>query len=242
MSEPSRDLRVDLAAAYRLAVVHGFHEGICNHLTLALPGQADRFLVIPYGLHWAEVTASNLIVVDGRGTTIEGEGRIEATALHIHGPVHRARADTACVLHTHMPYATALASLADPRLIMATQNAFEFHGRIAYDEDYAGIALDDAEGDRLARTLGRKDVLLMANHGVLVVGPSVADAYNDLYYFERACQNQVLALSTGRPLKVLPEAEAARVGAAMRAGGPNGAPHFAALKRLLDRTQPDYRA
>ncbi|MEX2648493.1 MAG: class II aldolase/adducin family protein, partial [Alphaproteobacteria bacterium] len=177
MNEGLRELRVDLAAAYRLAVVHGFHEGICNHLTAALPGAPDRFLVIPYGLHWSEVTASTLIVVDGRGTTIEGGGRVEPTALHIHGPVHRSRPDAACVLHSHMPYATALASLADPRLVMATQNAFGFHGRVAYDEDYAGIALDDAEGERLAARLDGKDVLLMANHGVLVVGPTVADAY-----------------------------------------------------------------
>ena len=240
MTDTVRGLRVDLAAAYRLAVMHGFHEGICNHFTAAPPGQDDRFLVIPYGMHWSEVTASNLIVADGRGATIEGDGRVEATALFIHGPVHRARPDAACVLHTHMPFATALTSLADGRLPMATQNAFGFHGRVAYDDDYGGLALDDAEGDRLARALGDRDVLMMANHGVLAVGRTVADAYDMLYYLERACQVTVLALSTGRPLKVLPERQVAAVAAQMQAGGHDRATHFNALKRLLDRTQPEY--
>jgi ribulose-5-phosphate 4-epimerase/fuculose-1-phosphate aldolase len=240
MNQSLRALRVDLAAAYRLAVVHGFHEGICNHFTLAVPGRDDRFLVIPYGLHWSEVTAGNLIVVDDRGATVEGDGRVEATALFIHGPVHRARPDARCVLHTHMPHATALTSLADGHLPMATQNAFGFHGRIAYDDGYAGLALEGAEGRRLVAVLGDRDVLMMANHGVLVVGATVADAYDTLYYLERACHVTVLALSTGRPLKVLPDRVVAPVAARMRTGGHNRADHFEALKRLLDRTQPDY--
>lgn len=240
MTDPLRSQRVDLAAAYRLAVVHGLHEGICNHFTLAVPGYDDRFLVIPYGLHWSEVTASNLIVADARGATIEGDGRVEATALFIHGPVHRARPEARCVLHTHMPYATALTSLADGRLPMATQNAFGFHGRIAYDEDYGGLALDDAEGERLARILGDRDVLMMANHGVLAVGATVASAYDTLYYLERACLVTVLAYSTGRPLKVLPERQVAAIAAQMNAGGHDRSTHFEALKRVLDRTQPEY--
>ncbi|MBM3584385.1 MAG: aldolase [Alphaproteobacteria bacterium] len=240
MNTSLRRLRVDLAAAYRLAVMHGLHEGICNHFTLAVPGHDDRFLVIPYGLHWSEVTASNLIVADDQGATVEGDGAVEGTALFIHGPVHRARPDARCVLHTHMPYATALTSLADGHLPMATQNAFGFHGRIAYDDDYCGLALDAAEGERLARVLGDRDVLMMANHGVLALGATVAEAYDTLYYLERACLVTVLALSTGRPLKVLPERQVARVAAQMQAGGHERDTHFEALKRLLDRSQPDY--
>lgn len=241
MDDAMRELRIDLAAAYRLAVVQGLHEGICNHLTAALPGTDDRFLVAPYGLHWSEVTASNLIVVDGRGNTIAGDGRVEATALFIHGPIHRARPDARCVLHTHMPYATALTSVADARLEMSTQNALGFYGQVAYDDDYNGLSLDDAEGERLAAKLGGRRVLMMANHGVLVVGPSVGDAYDGLYYLERACMNQVLAMSTGRPLKVLDDATVARVAAQMYTGGRNKSDHFEALKRMLDRTQPEYR-
>lgn len=236
-----REARIDLAAAYRLAVVHGLNEGVCNHFTLALPGRSDRFLIIPYGLHWSEVTAGNLLVVDLDGNRVEGEGTMEATAFYLHGRIHRGRASARCVLHTHMPYATALTSVEGGRLAMSTQNAFPFHGRVAYDDDYNGIALDDAEGDRVVATLGDKDVLFMANHGVTVVGPTVADAYDTLYYLERACQNQVLAASLGRPLKILPDPFVAEVGAKMRVSGHNRQTHFDALKRLLDRTQPDYR-
>jgi ribulose-5-phosphate 4-epimerase/fuculose-1-phosphate aldolase len=236
-----REARVDLAAAYRLAVLHGLNEGIDNHFTLALPGRNDRFLVIPYGLHWSEVTANNLIVVDLDGHRVEGEGTIEPTAFYIHGRIHRGRTDARCVLHVHMPYATALTSVEGGRLAMSTQNALPFHGRVAYDDHYNGLALDDAEGDRVVATLGDKDVLFMANHGITVVGPSVADAYDTLYYLERACQNQVLAASLGQPLKILPDPFVAEVSARMRVSGHNRQTHFDALKRLLDRTQPDYR-
>jgi ribulose-5-phosphate 4-epimerase/fuculose-1-phosphate aldolase len=241
MNDAIREARVDLAAAYRMAVVHGLNEGIDNHFTLALPGRDDRFLVIPYGLHWSEVTASNLIVVDMDGNRVEGEGYIEPTAFYIHGRIHRARADARCVLHVHMPYATAITSVEGGRLAMSTQNALPFHGRIAYDQHYGGLALDDAEGDRIVSVLGEKDVLMMANHGVTVVGPTVADAYDQLYFLERACQNQVLAASLGQPLKVLPDPFVAKVAAVMRVSGHNRQMHFEALKRLLDRDQPDYR-
>jgi ribulose-5-phosphate 4-epimerase/fuculose-1-phosphate aldolase len=242
MTDAIREARLDLAAAYRMAVVHGLNEGIDNHFTLALPGRDDRFLVIPYGLHWSEVTASNLIVVDMDGRRVEGEGFIEPTAFYIHGRIHRARADARCVLHVHMPYATAITSVEGGRVEMSTQNAFPFHGRIAYDAVYNGLALDDAEGDRIVSVLGDRDVLMMANHGVTVVGPTVADAYDTLYYLERACQNQVLASALGRPLKILPDPFVAEVAAVMRSSGHNRARHFEALKRLLDRDQPDYRS
>jgi ribulose-5-phosphate 4-epimerase/fuculose-1-phosphate aldolase len=239
--------RLDLAAAHRLAVRHGFHEGICNHFTMTVPGEAGRFLVMPYGLHWSEVTASSLMVVDYDGGIIAGEGEVERSAFCIHAPIHRLRADAAVVLHTHMPYASALARLEDPQLQMIGQTEAKMAAFLAYDDDYQGLAEDPAEGERLAAAMAPdKTILFMAGHGVIVTGQNVAQAYDRLYYLERACQVQLYALWTGRPLKrIAPPAldKTLRQFAVSKALGNTPAPceiHFAALKRLLDRSEPDY--
>ena len=195
-----RQARVDLAAAFRLAVRMDLHEGVCNHFTLMLP-DGKRFLLNAYGLHWSEVTASNLLALDARGNVLEGEGEAEKTAFYIHSRIHLAHPRAVCVLHTHMPYATALTLLEPGRLEMVEQNALRFADDIAYDDTYNGLVVDDAEGDRLARVLGDKRVLFLANHGVIVVGPSVAEAFDLMYYLERACRLQVLARATGLPLR-----------------------------------------
>ncbi|HEX5795774.1 MAG TPA: aldolase, partial [Geminicoccaceae bacterium] len=192
--------RVELAAAFRLAVRFGFHEGIDNHFSLALTDDGREFLVNPYGRHFGELRASDLLRVTVEGEVLSGAGEVEASALYIHGRMHAARPDLRCILHTHMPYATALTSIEAGRLLPLSQNALRFTGEIAYDDDYGGLALDASEGDRLALALGDRRILFMANHGVAVVGGDVALAFDDLYYLERACQVQVLAMSTGRPL------------------------------------------
>ena len=200
--------RVDLAAAYRLAARFGYSEGICNHLTLMQPGSDDTFLLIPYGLHWSEVRASTLIAVDFGGNLVEGEGIAEDTAFYIHARLHKMAPQATCVLHTHQPYATALTMVDEGRLQPAIQSAVRFYGRIAYDDDYGGLALDDAEGDRIASCLGDKEVVFLANHGVICTGPSVSWCFDALYYLERAAQAQVIAMSTGKPLKVLSDNQA----------------------------------
>jgi ribulose-5-phosphate 4-epimerase/fuculose-1-phosphate aldolase len=242
MTDALSQARIDLAAAYRLAVKHGFNEGICNHFTMMVPGSDDRFLLIPYGLHWSEVTASNLIEVDLDGNVISGDGEAEATAFYIHAPIHRARPKARCLLHTHMPWATALTMLEDFRFPMASQNELGFYGRIAYDDVYTGLAFDAAEGDRLAEVMGDNAVLIMMNHGVLIAGRNLAEAYDDLYYLEQTCRTLVLAMSTGQPLKRVPQDVVALTASQMdRDGAREGAKHhFAALKRILDREQPDY--
>src|SRR3954449_1194524 len=196
-----RAARVDLAAAFRLAVRMDLHEGVCNHFSVMLPG--GRFLLNRYGLHWSEVSASNLLALDAQGRILEGEGEFEKTAFYIHSRIHLANPHAACVLHTHMPNATALTLLEDGRLEMVEQNALRFDDDIAYDDTYNGLVVDNAEGDRLARALGSKRVLFLANHGVIVVGPSVAEAFDSLYYLERACRLQVLARATGMPLRTV---------------------------------------
>ncbi len=235
------ELRRDLAAALRLAARFDLHEGICNHFSVMLPGTADRFLINPLGLHWAEVTASDLCVVDERGRVVEGRHAVEATALHIHGPIHRANPAARCVLHTHMPYATALTLVDGGRLEMVSQNALRFHGRIAYDDDYQGLALDDAEGERMARAMAGKPVLFLANHGVIVSGATIAEAFDELYYLERAAMAQVMAAGQGKPLRRIGDNLAAHV-CRQTLGEVAGQAHrhFAALKRLLDREDAGY--
>jgi ribulose-5-phosphate 4-epimerase/fuculose-1-phosphate aldolase len=242
MDNRERVARVELAAAFRLAVRLGFHEGVCNHFSLALTADGREFLVNPYGRHFAELCASDLLRVDVDGRVLAGDGEVEASALHIHGRIHVARPDLRCLLHTHMPYATALTSIAGARLEPINQNALRFSGRIAYDDAYGGLALDAAEGDRIARGLGDHRIMFMANDGVLTGVGSVGAAFDDLYYLERACQNQVLALSTGQPLKRVPDDEIARTQAEFDRYEGHGEVHFAALKRLLDRDEPDYAA
>jgi ribulose-5-phosphate 4-epimerase/fuculose-1-phosphate aldolase len=243
--EAERRARVDLAACYRLAAHFGFNEGIDNHLTLLVPGHADRFYLAPFGLHWSEVKASDLLILDYAGRLQGGQGLVEPTAKYIHAPVHRLSPQGNCVLHTHMPYATALSMLENPRLEMAVQSALAFHGDIAYDLNYNGLAYDESEGERLALALGSKSVLLMGNHGALVVGRTLPQAFERLYFLERAAQAQVLALSTGRPLRLIPADVVQRTCAQMQGGGAVGGfereeLHFDALKRMLDRAGMDY--
>ena len=243
LSQVERQARIDLAACLRLAVMNGFHEGIDNHFTLAVPGKTDRFLLNPYGLHWSEVRASDLLEVDLDGNVMAGEGMADRTALCIHGPIHKQ--GHACVLHTHMPYATALTQLEDMTLEMIGQNALGFHGGVAYDYNYGGLALDFAEGERMAAIMGSKPVLMLANHGVIVCGHSVADAFNSLYFLERACETQILSMSTGKPLHRVPPDVVAHTRAQFENTGlPEGQHgydyHFAAMKRLLNKREPDY--
>jgi len=244
-TDAARRARIDLAACHRLAAHFGLNEGIDNHLTLLVPGHEDRFLLAPFGLHWSEVRASDFMVIDFEGRQVAGRGSVEDTALYIHLPVHRLAPQARCVLHTHMPYATALCMLENPRLEMAGQSAIGFHDDISYEADYNGLAFDHSEGERLARALGSKSALMMQNHGVLVVGQTVPQAFERLYFLERAAQAQVLALSTGRALRVVPDAvvkaTAAQFKSGTQVGGRERADlHFEALKRMLDRTSPDY--
>jgi ribulose-5-phosphate 4-epimerase/fuculose-1-phosphate aldolase len=242
--DAERQARIDLAACHRLAARFGFNEGIDNHLTMLVPGHPDRFYLAPFGFLWSEIRASDLMEVDFSGKRVAGSGLIEDTALYIHLSVHRLVSEARCVLHTHMPYATALGMLEDPRLEMAGQSAIGFHDEIAYI-DYNGLALDYTEGERLARELGGKPIGMLRNHGVLVLAHSAAAAFERLYFLERACQSQILALSTGRRLRVIPDsivkATAAQFKECTQVEDQGRTElHFEALKRLLDRSESDY--
>ena len=193
-------LRADLSLALRAAAQHGLSEGVCNHFSVELPDASGRFLLNPQGLLWSEIGADDIVLVDADGTVLAGRHPVESTAMFIHAAVHRI-AGKACVLHTHMPYATAL-TLTRSRALDTTlsQNAMRFYGRLAIDAHYNGLALDASEGERIATAMQGADVAFLGNHGVVVCGPRMDYAYDDLYYLERACMAQVLALSTGLPL------------------------------------------
>ena len=236
-----RRLRVDLAACFRAAARLGLQEGICNHFSAVAPGRPDLFLVNPYGLAFAEVTASSLLLCDFHGDVLEGDGTPEATAFHIHARLHALKPRARVAFHTHMPYATALAMQEGQPLLWASQTALRFHGRVAVDEDYNGLALDAREGDRIAASAGDADVVFLKNHGVMVLAASVAEAWDDLYYLERAAQAQILAMSAGRPLKIVPEDIIRRVAAQEAAGRETSARgHLESVKRLLTLTEPSF--
>jgi ribulose-5-phosphate 4-epimerase/fuculose-1-phosphate aldolase len=212
-SDSVAGLRADLALALRAAAHHGLAEGVCNHFSVELPDASGRFLLNPHGLLWREVGADDIVMVDRQGQALAGRHPVEPTAMFIHAAIHRI-ARQPCVLHTHMPFATALTLTTDRALDPTlSQTAMRFHGRLAVDAHYNGLALDASEGERIARAMGNADVVFLANHGVVVCGPRMAHAYDDLYYLERACQAQVLALSTGRPLAPVDAALVARVAA-----------------------------
>jgi ribulose-5-phosphate 4-epimerase/fuculose-1-phosphate aldolase len=199
-SEAVARLRADLALALRAAAHHGLAEGVCNHFSAELPDRSGRFLLNPRGLLWSEVAAEDVVMVDAAGRVLAGRHAVEPTAMHIHAAIHRL-AGHACVLHTHMPHAAALALTVDGALdTTLSQNAMRFHGRIAIDRHYNGLALDSREGERIAIAMAGADAGFLGNHGVVVCGARIDHAYDDLYYLERACMVQVLAQSTGRPL------------------------------------------
>ena len=235
MSEAIKQAKVDLAAALQLAAHFGLNEGVCNHFSFAVPGEDGRFLLNPHNIHWSLLRASDLLLVNEAGEVLEGEGELEATAFCIHSRIHVRHPRAACVLHTHMPYATTLTAIEGGELELVSQNALRFYNDVAYDRDYNGLAESLEEGDRLAEALGDKRVLFLANHGVIVVGPDVAQAFDDLYYLERACQLQVLAMSTGRPLNRIGDNTAATVfGDWSGRDGSYARSHFTALKAVLE--------
>lgn len=227
-------IRRELAAAFVLAERMGFSEGVCNHFSAVVPGPGERYLINPFGLHWSEMQPDRLLLIDGDGNVLEGAGEVEATARSIHIAGHRANARHGVLLHTHMPHATALTMVEGGKLEMAHQTAVRFRGRMAH-HSFGGIALDDSEGVRIAeaqRDNPDADVFFLDNHGVTVGGETVAIAFDDLYYLERACRQQILAMHTSLPLKLISGKILAETQRQIDRVRPElAAAHFAALLR-----------
>lgn len=237
-----RDAREELACLYRVFDRLGWHELIYNHITLRVPGRHDHFLINPFGLMYREITASSLVKVDLEGRAVDG-GPFNPAGFIVHAAVHRARADAACVMHTHTTAGMAVACLAEGLQPLGFTAHF-YAGRLSY-HDFEGITLDEAECGRLAANLGRNDAMILRNHGLLACGPTPGDAFAELYHLQRACEVQVAAMSTGAQLSVpsegVQERAAAQFDATARKGGQN-ALLFDALVRWMDDVDPGYRA
>ncbi|MCP1838574.1 ribulose-5-phosphate 4-epimerase/fuculose-1-phosphate aldolase [Bradyrhizobium sp. USDA 4524] len=238
-SQAEWDQRVDMAAAHRLAHLQGFSEGIFNHLTAIVPDHPDQYLCLPFGMHWSEATASCFLSVDFNKRVIKGRGEVERSSYGIHVPIHRMRPDAPYVFHIHAPYASALTRLEDSRLLPIGQTEASFIHDIAYDVRYSGFGSTPGEGDRLGKVLGGKSILFMGNHGIVVLGRTVGEAYDRMYYLERACQTQLYAMWTGKKLRPISDEIALKMGAPLNykelkyGGRAHFDLHFDALKRLL---------
>lgn len=245
MAEPEWRVRVDLAACYRLIHDFGMTDLVYNYATAKVPGGDHHYLINPYGHAYDEVTASNLLKIDLQGRLVEPSAHeINPAGFVIHSAVHEAREDAICVIHTHSR-ATVGVSCLDDGFVPMTQAGFQFHNRIAY-HDYRGFALDDAEKRELVEDLGPHHTMILRNHGILVIGRSVAEAFRRLYYIEQACRIQMDVMQTGRSIR-LPAPEIREHTARQWEGGAAGIGtetlrEWPALLRMLDRKDPGYQS
>ena len=235
-------LRQDLAAAFRICHRFGWSESVGNHFSAAVSADGRRFLLNPRWQHFATVRASDLLLLDADDEAVmQGDAAPDPSAWAVHGTLHRELPAARVILHCHSPYATALACLADPTLLPLDNNTARFFGRIGYDLAFGGISDNSSEGERLARVLRDRSVLVMGNHGITITGPTVADAFEDLYFFEKAAQTQMLAYASGRPLAVLSEAVARNTAEGWIPYRGMAERHFAYLKSTLDETDRSWR-
>ena len=240
--DPVEKIKLEMAACLRWSDRLNLSEGICNHFSVEVPGTPGQFLLNPQGLHWSEIKASDIITVATDGTLISGTHEAEPTAFFIHSGIHRNIPAATVVLHTHMPYATTLACLEDGEVIHCTQNSLRWFNRISYDKDYNGLALDHEEGNRMASLMSENRVLFLANHGVIVIGPNMSEAFDDLYYLERACEIQVHAMQTGKPLSIINEKHGEYAYQQIMNDRNQCYSHMEAIIRVLLRESPELAA
>ncbi len=237
-----QQLRIDLAAAFRLAVEFDWHEAVGNHFSAAVSADGRRFLLNPRWQHFATIRASDLLLLDADDAhTLSQPHAPDPSAWCIHSSIHRQHPAARVLLHCHPPHATALAALRQPQMLPIDQNTARFFRRLAIDSNYGGIADDAAEGERLAATLGDRQVLLMGNHGVSVAAGTVAEAFDLLYFFERASRTLLLAYASGQPLNIMSDELAEKTARDWSDYAGSAQAHFEQLKLLLDRKDGSYR-
>lgn len=236
--------RVDLAAAFRWTARLNMHEAVANHFSLAVDDAGTQFLINPNQRHFSRLKASDLLLLDANDpTTMDGPDAPDPTAWGLHSAIHRACPHARCVMHVHSVFATVLASLADSTLLPIDQNSAMFYERVVVDDNYGGLAFED-EGARCAAMLTdpKKRVMIMGNHGVLVIGSDVADTFNRLFYFERAAETYIRALQTGQKLRVLSHEVAAKTASEIEDYPGQAERHLSELKAILDEEEPAYRS
>jgi ribulose-5-phosphate 4-epimerase/fuculose-1-phosphate aldolase len=235
-------LRVDLAAAFRLAAYYDWHEAVANHFSLAVSKDGKSFLMNPRWRHFSKVKASELLLLNSNDkSTMTGPNAPDLTAWSLHGRLHAALPHARCIIHLHPPYATAIASLADPEIKAIDQNTARFFNRVAVDMGYGGMANTDEEGDRLAALMGNKSIMMMGNHGVLICAATVAEAFDLTYYLERSCRNLVLAYQTGQRLHEMNADVAEKTAQEWEADREQFHAHFAEMKLILDNIDGSYK-
>jgi ribulose-5-phosphate 4-epimerase/fuculose-1-phosphate aldolase len=236
------ELRQQLAAMFRIAVWNDWHEAVANHFSVAVSDDGKQFLINPKWKHFSRIRASDLILLDADDpNTMSRDDAPDPTAWAIHGRLHASKPAARCVLHVHSPYATALACLTDPSIKPIDQNTARFFNRVAIDFEFGGMADDDSETARIADTLADKNVLIMANHGVLVTGATVPEAFDRLYHLEKSCRTLVLAYSTGQKLKILADDVAEKTARQWQQYEESSFAHFQEMRALLDSDEADYR-
>jgi ribulose-5-phosphate 4-epimerase/fuculose-1-phosphate aldolase len=241
LAADERQLRIDLAAAFRIIAKLGMHEAVANHFSAAVTADGSKFLMNPKWRHFSRIKASDLVLFDlDEADDIKSRNDVDRTAWAIHGQMHKQLPQARVVMHLHPPFSTTIATLADPVIKPIDQNTARYFNRLAVDESYSGMADSEQEGARLARLLGNKSRLMMGNHGVLVIGNSVGEAFDDIYTLERACQVLVQAYATGQPLKVLPDEVAESTAQDWEQLSDFSTAHFAEMKRILDDEDPSY--
>jgi ribulose-5-phosphate 4-epimerase/fuculose-1-phosphate aldolase len=234
--------RVDLAAAFRLAAFYDWHEAVANHFSLAVSKDGKKFLMNPRWRHFSKIRASELLLLDSQNEkTMSGLNAPDLTAWSLHGRLHATLPQARCIIHLHPLYATAIASLADPEIKAIDQNTARFFNRVAFDMNYGGMANTDEEGDRIARLIGNKSIMMMGNHGVLVCAETVAEAFDLTYYLERACRNLALAYQTGQKLHVMTPEVAEKTAQEWEIDREQFHSHFAEMKLILDGMDPTYK-
>ncbi len=234
--------RVDLAAAFRWTARLNMHEGVANHFSLAINDDGSRFLMNPNQMHFARINASDMIEVDANDPdTLSGPNAPDPTAWGLHGGIHRLVPHARCAMHVHSIHATVLASLADSTLPPIDQNCCTFFNRVVVDGDYGGLAFED-EGARCAAlfTDPKKKVMVMGNHGILIIGATVAETFNRLYYFERAAETYIRALQTGQPLRLIPDDIAEKTARELEDYPDQDTRHLSELKAILDEEGSSY--
>ncbi len=228
--------RTDMAAAFRWTARLDMHESVANHFSLAVNDDGTKFLMNPNQMHFARIKASDLLLLDANDPeTLQGPNAPDPTAWGLHGAIHRHCPQARCAMHVHSIFATVLASLADSRLLPIDQNTATFFNRYVIDEKYGGLAFE-AEGIRCAQLFANPahKVMIMGNHGVMVIGNSVADTFNRMYYFERAAETYIRALQTGQALRLLSDEIAEKTARELEDYPEQADKHLSELKAILD--------
>ena len=236
------ELKQDLAAAFRWTARLNMNEGIANHFSVCLPNSND-FYVNGSGLHFSSIKASDMVLVE-QDKVEEIKKRpelVDPTALNIHGTIHKKVPHARCILHVHSKYATALSALKDPILKPIDQNTMRFYNRVAIYNDFGGLGFEE-ESNKMASAIGNNHSMLLANHGILTVGQTVAEAFDELYYFEKACETYITALSTNQKLNIVSSKVAEKTAQEWENYPVNmGQQHLNEIKKILDKEEPNYK-